>query len=190
ALRGSFSLTEIGAYGKRRSDTLCMIVHFQYDQSSRKVGERTMQQEVGKPYVLGLDLGVASIGWAIIELNDQREPDRIIRVGVHIFEAGVEGGRGALAKGNEKSKALPRRLARGQRKLTWRRAFRKRQVLKRLIRYGLLPTPEKRLATPEDIDAYLKSIDAGLRMKWEALEDVENDERHRIRQLLPYRLRA
>lgn len=149
-----------------------------------------MQQEVGKPYVLGLDLGVASIGWAIIELNDQREPDRIIRVGVHIFEAGVEGGRGALAKGNEKSKALPRRLARGQRKLTWRRAFRKRQVLKRLIRYGLLPTPEKRLATPEDIDAYLKSIDAGLRMKWEALEDVENDERHRIRQLLPYRLRA
>lgn len=144
----------------------------------------------GKPYVLGLDLGVASIGWACIGLSGQGEPDHIIRAGVHIFEAGVEGGRGALAEGNEKSKALPRRLARGQRKQTWRRAFRKRQILKRLIRHGLLPKPEKRLATPEDIDAYLKALDVELqkREKWEKTGD--DQERHRLSQLLPYRLRA
>lgn len=37
-------------------------------------------------YRLGLDLGVASIGSAIIELDDENNPKQIIDTGVRIFE--------------------------------------------------------------------------------------------------------
>ena len=141
-------------------------------------------------YVLGLDLGVASIGWALVGLDEAGVPCRIIRAGVHLFEAGVDGGKQdpetAMEKGREKSRALPRRDARQQRRQTWRRAYRKRKLLKRLISWGLLPQPPQRLNSPADIDSYLKALDAKLREKW---EDKLNAD-HRLRQLLPYRLRA
>lgn len=146
-----------------------------------------MQQEVGKPYVLGLDLGVASIGWALAECADS---GRIIRAGVHLFEAGIDGGKQdpetAMATGREKSRAAPRRDARQQRRQIWRRAYRKRVLLKALIRYGLLPKPERRLDSPAEIDSYLKDLDAQLRECWEVKQNAD----HRMRQLLPYRLRA
>ena len=31
-------------------------------------------------YVLGLDIGITSVGWAVLELNIQDEPIRIIAV--------------------------------------------------------------------------------------------------------------
>lgn len=140
-----------------------------------------------RPYVLGLDLGVSSLGWAVLEEED---PPRIRRAGVHLFEAGIDGGKqspeNALQSGKEQSRAAPRRDARQQRRQTWRRAYRKRVLLKSLIRCGLLPEPESRLATPEDIDGYLKSVDAALRKKWESDPKVD----HRACQVLMYRLRA
>ncbi len=145
------------------------------------VGSRTRQS-----YVLGLDIGVASIGWAVVDPSTAR----VIRAGVHLFEAGVDGGKQnpetAMASGREQSRATPRRDARQQRRQTWRRAYRKRVLLKALIRRGLLPAPERRLDSPQDIDSYLKAIDAGLRHAWEAKQNAD----HRLRQLLPYRLRA
>jgi CRISPR-associated endonuclease Csn1 len=138
-------------------------------------------------FVLGLDLGVSSIGWAMIGTE---VPHRIIRAGVHLFEAGVDGGKQdaetAMETGREKSRAMPRRNARQQRRQTWRRALRKRKILKALIRHGLFPEPIDRLASPADIDAYLKQRDAELRATWEVRPEVD----HRTRQVLPYRLRA
>jgi CRISPR-associated endonuclease Csn1 len=141
-------------------------------------------------YVLGLDLGVASIGWGLVGLDDGTRPKRIIRAGVHLFEAGIDGGKQdpetALATGKEKSRATPRRQARQQRRQIWRRAYRKRRLLKRLIRYGFLPKPDRRFSDPADIDSYLKTVDAELRQEWEEKAGAD----HRLRQLLPYRLRA
>lgn len=146
--------------------------------------------EAGQQYVLGLDLGVSSIGWAMVDENTTPENTRIIRAGTHLFEAGVDGGKQdpetAMETGREKSRATPRREARQQRRQTWRRAFRKRSLLKTLIRHGLLPQPAHRLASPTDIDAYLKHLDAALRQAWEDKQDAD----HRMRQVLPYRLRA
>ncbi len=41
-------------------------------------------------YVLGLDIGSASIGWACISLDAQGSAQGLVRAGVRIFEPGVE----------------------------------------------------------------------------------------------------
>lgn len=76
-------------------------------------------------YTLGLDIGIASVGWAVLRNNLDGEPDRIDDLGVRVFEKAE----------NEKdgsSLALPRREARGTR----RRLRRHRHRLER-IRYLL-----------------------------------------------------
>ena len=37
-------------------------------------------------YVLGLDIGITSVGWAVLELNIQDEPIRIVDLNSRIFE--------------------------------------------------------------------------------------------------------
>lgn len=144
-----------------------------------------MQDNVHTPYILGLDIGVASIGWAVLELDADGCPRGIRRAGVHLFQAGIDAGKSdpetAMLQGREQSRAKPRRDARSMRRQTWRRARRKRKALNALIRIGLLPEGDVR--TPEAIDRYLKAFDAGLRERW-ATGD------HTNAQTLFYRLRA
>jgi CRISPR-associated endonuclease Csn1 len=40
-------------------------------------------------YVLGLDLGSASLGWALIGIDAAETPVSLIRAGVRIFEPGA-----------------------------------------------------------------------------------------------------
>ncbi|EXI62384.1 hypothetical protein MHD_08645 [Mannheimia granulomatis] len=68
-------------------------------------------------YILGLDLGIASVGWSVIEIDETEMPIRLIDVGVRTFE------RAEVPKTGE-SLALARRLARSTRRLIRRRAFR------------------------------------------------------------------
>lgn len=90
-------------------------------------------------YVLGLDLGIASVGWAIVEIDEKGNPIRLIDVGVRTFEA-------AEVPKTGESLALSRRLARSARRLVQRRAVRLKRV-KRLLKAekllvdsdGLLP---------------------------------------------------
>lgn len=37
-------------------------------------------------YVLGLDVGIASVGWAVLELNEEDNPIRIEGLGARIFD--------------------------------------------------------------------------------------------------------
>lgn len=37
-------------------------------------------------YILGLDLGIASVGWAVIEIDENESPIRLIDIGVRTFE--------------------------------------------------------------------------------------------------------
>lgn len=129
---------------------------------------------------LGLDQGVASIGWAVIRLDTDGKPVGIERLGTHLFEAGTEGD---IEGGRDESRAGPRRMARQIRKQYRRRVLRKRRLLRWLQELGLMPQGD--VNTPEGRDALIKSLDRDLRATWEAAGAD-----HRTRQLLPYRLRA
>lgn len=132
-------------------------------------------------YGLGLDQGVASIGWSIVLLNDRGEAIGVERLGVHLFEAGTEGD---IERGRDASRAGPRRLARQARKQYRRRVLRKKRLLRWLQELGLMPPGD--ISKAEGRDKLLKDLDDDLRRTWEANPAID----HRLRQLLPYRLRA
>lgn len=68
-------------------------------------------------YVLGLDIGISSVGWGLLRLDEDNNPNRIIDVGVKIFSPGEVPKTGA-------SKNLVRRSKRGTRRIIRRREFR------------------------------------------------------------------
>ncbi|MCC6228690.1 MAG: type II CRISPR RNA-guided endonuclease Cas9 [Phycisphaerales bacterium] len=132
-------------------------------------------------YGLGLDQGVASIGWAILKLNRAGEAIGIERLGAHCFESGTEGD---IESGRDESRAGPRRLAWQLRKQYRRRVLRKRRLLRWLQELGLMPAGD--ISTSQGRDTLLKRLDNQLRSTWEPGETTD----HRTRQLLPYRIRA
>lgn len=71
-------------------------------------------------YSLGLDLGVTSIGWSALILDEDGLPNRILDTGVVLFDA-LDGDRSGL-------KNVARREARGSRRTTRRRRERIRRV--------------------------------------------------------------
>lgn len=84
-----------------------------------------------KRYTLGLDIGIASIGWAVL-LNDcDGEPFKIERLGVRTFDL-AEGDKGA-------SPASKRREARGQRRVTRRRKHRKERIKNLIHNSNIMP---------------------------------------------------
>ena len=92
--------------------------------------------------VLGLDIGTNSIGWALLRDDQDDKPCEIVRVGVRIFEAGVEGME-KDGRGDPRNKT--RRDARSVRRRLERRARRKSVLFHMLQKAGLLPTTPERL---------------------------------------------
>ncbi len=135
-------------------------------------------------YTLGLDIGASSLGWAIIE-TDGNKPVRLLDAGVSCFEAGVEGD---IEKGKDASRSKVRRDHRLARRQHWRRAQRKRRVLKTLQQYGLLPEtpPAEHQDECEEQRRHemISQLDKSLLEKHGLLEN------HVDAQLLPYKLRA
>lgn len=86
-------------------------------------------------FTLGLDLGTNSIGWALIEFDDNRNPQQLIACGSRIFQEAVE-----AKTGTPKNHA--RRAARAARKLVARRKQRRTKLLNLLVGHGLLPHDE------------------------------------------------
>ena len=82
-------------------------------------------------YVLGLDIGIASVGWAMVEIDEEENPIRLIDLGVRVFE------RAEVPKTGD-SLAAARRLARSVRRLTRRRAHRLLRARRLLKREGVL----------------------------------------------------
>jgi CRISPR-associated endonuclease Csn1 len=85
-----------------------------------------------QPYRLGLDLGSNSIGWSVLRLNSDNEPDYLIRLGVRIFSNGRNPKDGV-------SLAVNRRTARQQRRRRDRLLRRKKRLLKALRHFGFFP---------------------------------------------------
>lgn len=78
-------------------------------------------------YALGLDIGIASVGWAVLNLDGKRIED----LGVRAFAA-------AENPKNWSPLAEPRRLARGARRRLRRKAGRQRGAKDMFVQYGLI----------------------------------------------------
>ena len=86
-----------------------------------------------KKRILGIDTGTNSLGWAVVERNDDGVYS-LLRKGSLIFQEGVK-----VEKGIESSKAADRTSHRASRKHYFRRRLRKIEVLRVLVKYGWCP---------------------------------------------------
>ena len=86
-----------------------------------------------KKRILGLDTGTNSLGWAVVERDDNNILSLVDR-GSLIFQEGVK-----IEKGIESSKAAERTEHRASRKHYFRRRLRKIELLKVLVKYGWCP---------------------------------------------------
>ncbi len=143
-----------------------------------------MRQKAPKKCVLGLDLGTNSVGWALLE-EGRDGPERIVDLGVRIFEAGVEGD---IESGKDESRAKARRDARLVRRQTERRSRRRRKTACLLQRHGLLP--KGGLKQDSSRDAIIKSFDADVYLKYAAAVRKKKKDILQTLDQLPYFLRA
>ncbi|MFA7257733.1 MAG: type II CRISPR RNA-guided endonuclease Cas9, partial [Kiritimatiellales bacterium] len=89
--------------------------------------------------ILGLDIGTASVGWAMLEKNERGNFHSIIASGVRIFEPGCEID---VRTGKSSTKAADRRAKRQIRRMLNRRRRRMARFRHCLQRLGLLPGEE------------------------------------------------
>lgn len=114
-------------------------------------------------YRIGLDIGIASVGWAVLENNSEDEPIRIIDLGVRIFD------KAEIPKTGE-SLAMPRRMARTTRRRLRRRKHRLDRIKWLLQQEGLI-----------EIDSFMERYYSGnlpdvYRLRYEALDRKLTDE--------------
>lgn len=119
-------------------------------------------------YILGLDLGIASIGWAVYETpNIPSNSGRIIDCGVRIFDA-------AENPKDKSSLSADRRNARGMRRTIRRKAYRLSCVRKQLVESGLISTIElQNLFAPIKNN---KSVESSKNVSFLANYDPQNTE--------------
>lgn len=84
-------------------------------------------------YTLGLDMGVTSIGWSVIELNQDDEPADIVAMGVRKFSSGREDKTGAPL-------TQARRQKRSMRRQRERFLRREKKLLNKLKSLELMPS--------------------------------------------------
>lgn len=100
-------------------------------------------------YRLALDLGSTSLGWAMIRLNNEKQPApvAVIKAGVRIFSDGRNPKDGS-------SLAVTRREARATRRRRDRLLKRKARMMRTLVEYGFFPEDEKARKALETISPY------------------------------------
>lgn len=108
-------------------------------------------------YIIGLDIGITSVGFSVLMLNDDM-PCRILKMGSRIFEIAENPKDGS-------SLAAPRRINRGMRRRLRRRRFRKEQIRSLII--------EKNIMSADDINSIYnsgKELSDIYRIRCEALD--------------------
>ena len=116
--------------------------------------------------VLGLDLGTNSIGWAIVQHNDDLSYT-LLDKGVNIFQDGV-----AHDKSGEKPMVMERTAARASRRHYFRRRLRKLELLKVLVQYKLCP-----YLSDEDLSEWKNHKKYPLKeefLEWQKTDDILN----------------
>lgn len=147
-------------------------------------------------YILGLDIGANSIGWAMLKSNGGK-PAGIIKTGVRIFDAGVTG----YGSSMEESRNVQRRNARQSRRQTERTANRLNDFFVILQNNGLLPVDSvpldsklSRKKISQYKDRLLKKLDVELIVAWNKKLKATGEDEYSIQikthHNLPYLLRA
>ena len=109
-----------------------------------------------QPYTLGLDIGIASVGWCLLGEN------RIIDLGVRAFD------KAETAKEGEPLN-LTRRMARLARHRLAQRAWRLKKLARELKRHGLINSPRFFQQSPALVSPWQLRV-AGLERKLDAEE--------------------
>lgn len=108
-------------------------------------------------YVLGLDIGIASVGWAVLLLDENDKVCGIVRAGAHTFDEVVAGKEKITAAANRRGYRSGRRLIR-------RRAHRIHRV-KSLLQ-------EMNIVSKKDIDEYYsRAVEDVYFLRWAAIQD-------------------
>ena len=116
--------------------------------------------------ILGLDLGTNSIGWALVQHNDDLSYT-LLDKGVNIFQDGV-----AHDKSGEKPMVTERTAARSSRRHYFRRRLRKIELLKVLVQYKLCP-----YLLDEDLSEWKNHKKYPLKeefLEWQKTDDILN----------------
>ena len=98
-------------------------------------------------YRLALDVGTNSLGWAILDLDEQNEVTDIRKLGVRIFSDGRD-------PKSKQTLSTERRLARGARRRRDRFLRRRDRLIKKLTEYKLFPRDETSRKILEQSDPY------------------------------------
>ncbi|CAA7626592.1 CRISPR-associated protein, Csn1 family (fragment) [Candidatus Terasakiella magnetica] len=109
-------------------------------------------------YRFGFDVGTNSIGWAVLELNEARQPVQLTDLGVRLFSDGRD-----AQTSNSLNDA--RRLARGARRRRDRFLRRQKAFLNALVESGLMPSDPLARKALEGLDPYMlrrKGLDEAL----------------------------
>ena len=115
-------------------------------------------------YIIGLDIGITSVGYAALMLNEKDEPCRILKMGSRIFDAAEHPKDGS-------SLAAPRRINRGMRRRLRRKRFRKERIRALIV--------EKNIMTADEIDRIYnsrKELSDIYKIRCEALDRKLSDE--------------
>jgi len=127
----------------------------------------TTGSDTATPYVLGIDLGSASVGWAILRQPAPSGND-LVATGVRVFDPGVTGEVSDIEAGKDEARGKERRDARQARRQCWRRAWRMKRLFRELQAAALLPPtlPGEHPDEPTSRYATIERLDAELRERW------------------------
>ena len=115
-----------------------------------------------KKMAIGFDLGTTSVGWSIIEINQQENKEKklnIIDMGVRMFDDPNPPSK------KKKNKTKDRRESRGRRRRIWRQKIRKNDLFKLLIKHNIIKDEiefYKFITEPirdEETDAYFLPVE-------------------------------
>jgi RuvC endonuclease subdomain 3 len=138
----------------------------------------------GISYTLGLDLGVSSLGWALLDSANRS----FVAAGVRIFDSGMDEKK--FEKGEQgASNNAARRAARLHRRQLRRRAARQREFFITLQNAGLLPL-EPRGGSPEARHVLIEDLDRMLTAYWAERIQTASPSVVAPQHVLPYFLRA
>ena len=87
--------------------------------------------------ILGLDLGTNSIGWALVNIDENGKPYKIEGMGSRIIPMGAELSK--FEQGQAQTKNANRRITRGIRKLNKRYKQRRNKLIYALQQLNMLP---------------------------------------------------
>ncbi len=113
-------------------------------------------------YILGLDLGETSVGWAVLEERGNK-PVALKDAGVRVFPKGAEVDE---KRGISTSESQTRRQKRSQRRIIRRRSDRKKALKNLLLSHALLPSDNEKQESLLQADPYeirTRGLDTKLR---------------------------